>query len=76
VAKQGGGCLLDAVAYKFITRSSKVKKGKACHLFHEMMRQGVVPDAVTCTSVIDALCEAGAMDKAELFLGQMIDNGV
>ncbi|KAF7053639.1 hypothetical protein CFC21_061512 [Triticum aestivum] len=61
-----------------ITRSSiaSLRKAKRAILFHEMMRQGVVPDAVTCSSVIDALCKAGAMDKAELFLRQMIDNGV
>jgi pentatricopeptide repeat protein len=39
--------------------------GKACNLFHEMVQQGVAPDVVTYNSVIDALCKAKAMDKAE-----------
>uniref|UniRef100_M8CEM0 Pentatricopeptide repeat-containing protein n=1 Tax=Aegilops tauschii TaxID=37682 RepID=M8CEM0_AEGTA len=44
----------------------------AVALFSRVLRA----EAVTCSSVIDALCKAGAMDKAELFLRQMIDNGV
>ena len=50
--------------------------GKACNLFHEMTQQGVVPNVVTYNSIIDAMCKAGAMDKTELVLPQMVDNGV
>jgi pentatricopeptide repeat protein len=35
-----------------------------------------MPDVVAYTSIIDALCKAKAMDKAELFLRLMVDNGV
>uniref|UniRef100_A0A453N6B1 Pentacotripeptide-repeat region of PRORP domain-containing protein n=1 Tax=Aegilops tauschii subsp. strangulata TaxID=200361 RepID=A0A453N6B1_AEGTS len=49
---------------------------KACDLFHEMMQQGVVPDVVMYTSIINALCKARAMDKAEVVLRSMVHNGV
>jgi pentatricopeptide repeat protein len=41
-----------------------------------MMQQGVVPDVFTYSSIIDALCRARAMDKAEFVLWQMLGNGV
>jgi pentatricopeptide repeat protein len=41
-----------------------------------MVQQGIAPNVVTYTSVIDALCKARAMDKSELFLRQMVDNNV
>ena len=56
-----------------------IKEGelsKACALFHEMMQQGVVPDVVTYSSIIDGLCKARALDEAEVVLRQMIDSGV
>lgn len=41
-----------------------------------MVRQGVAPDVVTYNLVIDAVYKAGAIDKAELVLRQMVDDGV
>ncbi|XBJ14488.1 hypothetical protein VPH35_006527 [Triticum aestivum] len=72
-----GGCLRDVVAYNTIIHGFFKEGGidKACHLFHEMMRQGVVPTVVTYNTVIDALCKAGEMDKAELVFQQMARNG-
>uniref|UniRef100_A0ACD5ZHF6 Uncharacterized protein n=1 Tax=Avena sativa TaxID=4498 RepID=A0ACD5ZHF6_AVESA len=76
--KEGGTCSLSVVIYNTVI-DGFFKEGevsKAFHLFHEMKKQGFMPNVVTYTSVIDASCKARAMDKAELFLRQMIDNGV
>ncbi|EMS58658.1 Protein Rf1, mitochondrial [Triticum urartu] len=77
MAAKEGGCLPDVVAYSTIIHGF-FKEGeidKACHLFHEMMRQGVVPTVVTYNIIIDALCKAGEMDKAELVFQRMARNG-
>ncbi|XP_044456589.1 protein Rf1, mitochondrial [Triticum aestivum] len=77
MATKEGGCLPDVVAYSAIIHGF-FKEGeidKACHLFHEMMRQGVVPTVVTYNIIIDALCKAGEMDKAELVFQRMARNG-
>ena len=78
VRKEGGGCSLGVVAYNTVIHGffKEGEVSKACNLFHEMMQHGIVPDVFTYNSVIDALCKARAMDKAGLFLRQMVDNSV
>jgi pentatricopeptide repeat protein len=40
------------------------------------VQQGIPPSVATYTTIIDALCKARAMDKAEVILQHMIDSGV
>ncbi|XP_047043051.1 protein Rf1, mitochondrial-like [Lolium rigidum] len=77
VRKDGGACSPDVVTYNTVIHGffKEGEIGKACDLFHEM-QQMVVPDVVTYNSIIDALCKARVMDKAELFLRQMVERGV
>jgi pentatricopeptide repeat protein len=76
LAREGGGCSPDVVSYSTVIHGffREGEIGKACNLFHEMVQQGVVPSVATYNSVIDALCKAKAMDKAELILRQMAHN--
>ncbi|KAM0912914.1 hypothetical protein ACQ4PT_012518 [Festuca glaucescens] len=79
VVKEGGACSLDVVVYSTVIHGfcKEGELSKACSLFQQMMQQlRVVPNVVTYHSIIDALCKARAVDKAELFLRQMVDNGV
>uniref|UniRef100_A0A0A9B0L0 Pentatricopeptide repeat-containing protein n=1 Tax=Arundo donax TaxID=35708 RepID=A0A0A9B0L0_ARUDO len=41
-----------------------------------MLHRGVSPDVVTYNSIIDGMCKAQAMDKAEAVLQQMFAKGV
>jgi pentatricopeptide repeat protein len=49
VVKEEGACSLDVVVYNTVIHGLCNEGGvsKACNLFHGMMQQGVVPDAVT-----------------------------
>lgn len=49
---------------------------KACDTFHETIQQGVVPNVVMYSFIIDELCKVGAMDKEEQVLQQIFDDGV
>ncbi|KAM3399747.1 hypothetical protein ACQJBY_004900 [Aegilops geniculata] len=64
------GCTPDVVAYNTVVHGffREGQVGKACDLFHGMAQQAVMPNVVTYSSVIDALCKARAMDKAEVEL--------
>uniref|UniRef100_A0ACD5W442 Uncharacterized protein n=1 Tax=Avena sativa TaxID=4498 RepID=A0ACD5W442_AVESA len=74
--KEGGACPPGVVAYTTVIHGffKEGETGKACKLFNEMMQLGIVPDVVTYSTIIDALCKARAMDKAEFFLRQMLAN--
>ncbi|KAG8037221.1 hypothetical protein GUJ93_ZPchr0020g33574 [Zizania palustris] len=49
---------------------------KAYDLFREMKKQGISPDVVTYTSIIDGLCKSKAMDKAYDLFREMKKQGI
>uniref|UniRef100_A0A0E0EZG4 NADPH-protochlorophyllide oxidoreductase n=1 Tax=Oryza meridionalis TaxID=40149 RepID=A0A0E0EZG4_9ORYZ len=62
----GGDCPPDVVSYTTVINGF-FKEGdldKAYGTYHEMLDRGILPNVVTYSSIIAALCKAQAMDKA------------
>ncbi|KAF8673131.1 hypothetical protein HU200_048678 [Digitaria exilis] len=85
-------CVPNVISYNILLKRfcDNRNSGQACELLRRMIEkaagcspdvvsyntQGIQPDLATYNSIIDALCKARAMDKAEAVLSQMADKGV